>query len=94
LSHQAVRLHSDLLLHDMGTRLADGVREGEATGEEFRTAPLWGVGKRSALLHDGRAATLGEAISLHGGEATAARDRFLALPQPDRKALEAFLQSL
>ena len=93
LNHQPVRLHSDLLLHDMGTRLADIPKE-RRPSKEFRTAPLWGVGKRSAFLHDGRAATLGEAISFHGGEATAARERFLALSQPDRKALEAFLETL
>jgi parallel beta-helix repeat protein len=94
LRRQPVELYSDLLLHDLGTRLADGIAQGDASGVEFRTAPLWGIGQRRSFLHDGRAPTLGAAISLHGGEATAARERFLALSQPDRKALEAFLESL
>jgi CxxC motif-containing protein (DUF1111 family) len=94
LSGRPVPLYSDLLLHDLGSRLADGVPQGEANGDEFRTAPLWGVAQRRSFLHDGRAPTLGAAISLHGGEAAAARDRFLALPQPDRKALVTFLESL
>jgi CxxC motif-containing protein (DUF1111 family) len=94
LRHVPVRLYSDLLLHDLGARLADGISQGEASGDEFRTAPLWGVAQRRSFLHDGRAPTLGAAISLHGGEAAGARDRYLALPQPDRKALEAFLESL
>lgn len=94
LARQAVPLYSDLLLHDLGPKLADGIVQGDATGSEFRTAPLWGIAGRTALLHDGRAPTIGAAISLHEGEGTAARDRYLALPQPDRKALLAFLESL
>jgi CxxC motif-containing protein (DUF1111 family) len=89
-----VRLFSDLLLHDMGAELADGIVEGNATGSEFRTAPLWGLGRTGPYLHDGRAATLEDAIVAHGGEAEGARDRFFALPDTDRAALLAFLLSL
>lgn len=93
---EAVRvpLLSDLLLHDMGPELADGIVEGNATGSEFRTAPLWGLGRTAPYLHDGRAATLEDAIVAHGGEAEGARDRFFALPDTDRAALLAFLLSL
>ena len=54
LSHQNANLYSDLLIHDMGTGLADGVSQGAANGQEFRSAPLWGVGQRIFFLHDGR----------------------------------------
>ncbi len=89
-----VRLYSDLLLHDMGDYLGDGITAGEADGNEFRTAPLWGVGRSSPYLHDGRAETLEAAISLHGGEATRSRDRFLELKPEERGALVAFLETL
>jgi CxxC motif-containing protein (DUF1111 family) len=88
------RLFSDLLLHDMGPELADGIVEGDATGSEFRTAPLWGLGRTAPYLHDGRAATVEDAIAAHGGEAEGARSRFFALPDTDRAALLAFLLSL
>jgi CxxC motif-containing protein (DUF1111 family) len=94
LSGQAVSLYSDLLLHDMGPALAGGVAHGEATGSEFRSAPLWGVGRSASYLHDGRAPTLEAAIVAHGGEATASRDRYLALSDFERAALVAFLESL
>jgi CxxC motif-containing protein (DUF1111 family) len=93
-AERRVRLFSDLLLHYMGPDLADGIEQGEATGSEFRTAPLWGAAHSAPYLHDGRAPTLEDAITAHGGEADAARDRFLALPEADRAALIAFLQSL
>ena len=88
------RVYSDLLLHDLGEDLADGIREGEATEHEFRTAPLWGLGARSRYLHDGRARTLRAAIVLHDGEANAAKRRFVTLPKDDRDALLAFLAGL
>jgi hypothetical protein len=91
---QQVRLFSDLLLHDMGPALADGIEQGQATGNEFRTAPLWGVGRRGPFLHDGRAATLLDAVVAHGGEAQAVRDRFMALEAKDRDAIVLFLSSL
>lgn len=89
-----VRLYSDLLLHDMGDYLGDGITAGEANGNEFRTAPLWGVRESKPYLHDGRAETLEAAIALHGGEAIRSRDEFLSLGRTDKQALVAFLESL
>jgi parallel beta-helix repeat protein len=94
LSEQTVAAYSDFLLHDMGANLADGVVAGEASGSEFRTAPLWGAKHSAPYLHDGRAPTLEEAIALHEGEALRARERFRALPKGDRDALIAFVESL
>ncbi|MEM6955189.1 MAG: di-heme oxidoredictase family protein, partial [Myxococcota bacterium] len=85
---------SDLLLHDMGPELADGFAFGEASGSEFRTQPLWGVGAVGPYLHDGRADTLAEAIRWHGGEAAASRARFDALSDAERGDVLAFLRSL
>ena len=99
-SFQLIWPHSDLLLHDMGEGLADHRPEGVATGREWRTAPLWGLGMtrqvsgHTELLHDGRARSVLEAILWHGGEAQAARDRVVALDPPDRAALLRFLESL
>jgi len=94
LSNKDVKLFSDLLLHDMGEELADGIVQEIATGDEFRTAPLWGLGVRTFFLHDGRTASLVEAIILHGGEAEGARDGFLSLSQNEAADLLAFLNSL
>ncbi|MCS6912979.1 MAG: di-heme oxidoredictase family protein [Myxococcales bacterium] len=101
LSDRPVPLYSDLLLHDMGEQLADQYPEGEATGREWRTTPLWGLGLiphllggQAFYLHDGRARTLPEAIQLHGGEARRSAERFAQLPPPEREALLRFLQSL
>jgi hypothetical protein len=85
------RLYSDLLLHDMGPGLADGFPQGSATGNEFRTAPLWRVSDRVHFLHDGRATTMLDAILLHGGQASDAVAAFNALSAADRQALLAFL---
>ncbi len=89
---------SDYLLHDMGDSLADGIREAAAGPAEFRTAPLWGLGARlragHRFLHDARAATPEAAILWHGGEAAAARTRFVTLDAADRAALLAYLESL
>jgi len=85
---------TDLLLHDMGPELADGIQMGVATGSEFRTQPLWGIVAVGPYLHDGRADTLDEAIRMHAGEAAASRDRYIAFPDADRDALLAFLDSL
>ncbi len=99
-SFQLIWPYTDLLLHDMGPGLADNRPEGRATGSEWKTAPLWGIGMTSQVsghsyfLHDGRARNLLEAILWHGGEAEAARDKVVALPKPDRDALIAFLESL
>ena len=94
LANKPARLFSDLLLHDMGPQLADGIQQGMAKGTQFRTAPLWGLSRRSFYLHDGRATTLPDAIMAHGGEATPARQRFQSLRPEDRDSLVAFLNSL
>lgn len=87
-------LYSDLLLHDMGRALDDGVTQGSAAGPDWRTTPLWGLSERTRFLHDGRARTLEAAILAHGGEAEAARRRFRALSDTARERLLAFLRSL
>jgi CxxC motif-containing protein (DUF1111 family) len=97
---QLIWPYSDFLLHDMGEGLADGQTVGDATGKEWRTPPLWGIGLTEQVsghtffLHDGRARNLTEAILWHGGEADAARDKFAALSKSDRDALLAFVNSL
>jgi CxxC motif-containing protein (DUF1111 family) len=99
-SFQLIWPYTDLLLHDMGEGLADNRPEGVASGREWRTAPLWGLGLTGAvsghtqLLHDGRARNALEAILWHGGEAQAARDAVAAMPREDRAALLRFLDSL
>lgn len=99
-SFQLIWPYTDLLLHDMGEGLADHRPEGRATGTEWKTPPLWGIGLtaqvsgHSYFLHDGRARNLLEAILWHGGEAQAPRDAVVALPAEDRQALIAFLESL
>src|SRR6266545_1942293 len=90
LDRKPVRLYSDLLLHDMGA-LGDGIAQGTASPREMRTAPLWGLRASAPYLHDGRAATLDEAIRAHDGEAKAARDRFLRLGPTQRQQLRDFL---
>ena len=94
LSSQWASLYSDLLTHDMGPGLADGIVQGEADGSHFRTAPLWGLRLRKFFLHDGRATTLGDAVREHGGEARAARVRYEKLSEQDRAALLEFLGAL
>jgi CxxC motif-containing protein (DUF1111 family) len=97
---QLIWPYSDFLLHDMGDGLADGQQVGVATGTEWRTPPLWGIGLTQKVnghtffLHDGRARNLTEAILWHGGEAQKARDRFAATDAPTREALIKFLESL
>lgn len=100
LANKDVELFSDLLLHDMGDGLADQRPDGQASGREWRTAPLWGtrlvrqfLNGRAHFLHDGRATSVEEAILLHGGEARGARDRFAALPAAARRALLDFVES-
>ncbi len=87
-------VYSDLLLHDMGAELADGIVQGEATGSEFRTQPLWGVSAVGPYLHDGRAETLQEAILAHGGEALVSRNIFAEFSQQESEDLIEFLLSL
>jgi CxxC motif-containing protein (DUF1111 family) len=89
-----VPLYSDLLLHDMGGTLDDGVVQGQASGHDWRTAPLWGLGQRTRFLHDGRARSLEAAIVGHGGEVAPTVARYRALSADDRAALLAFLATL
>ena len=87
-------IYSDLLLHDMGEELADGIKVGFAGADEFRTAPLWGVTLHSPYMHDGRANTVEESIEFHAGEAQSTRDNWLALERSEKDAILAFLASL
>jgi CxxC motif-containing protein (DUF1111 family) len=97
LSNQTAFLYSDLLIHDMGAGLADGIPQGQATGSQWRTTPLWGMSHKPQLLHDGRctgANMVTCAIEAHGGEATQVIDNFTALSPGDQANLIAFLGSL
>ena len=100
LARQTIHPYTDLLLHDMGEALADGRPDFAASGREWRTPPLWGLGLIEVvngarfLLHDGRARTLEEAILWHGGEGEPAREAFRLLPADDRRKLVAFLEAL
>jgi CxxC motif-containing protein (DUF1111 family) len=94
LSHKPVRLYSDLLLHDMGPELADGIVQGTARGGEWRTTPLWGLGTRKYYLHDGRAISIDQAIQLHGGQAKEVSQAYQRLQASDKENLLEFLQSL
>ncbi|HEY4288322.1 MAG TPA: di-heme oxidoredictase family protein [Puia sp.] len=101
LSSQRIHPYTDLLLHDMGPGLADNRPDYLATGREWRTAPLWGIGllvrtngNNAFYLHDGRARTIEEAILWHDGEAAKSKQQFMQLSQDDRKALLQFLSSL
>jgi CxxC motif-containing protein (DUF1111 family) len=100
LSKQTIHPFTDLLLHDMGPDLADGRPDFEATGSEWRTPPLWGLGLVSSindqlfLLHDGRARGFEEAILWHGGQGKRAGEAFRTSPEKDREALVDFLSSL
>lgn len=100
LAGREIHPYTDMLLHDMGEGLADGRPDFEASGREWRTPPLWGIGlvQRVSLhrqfLHDGRAKGLMEAILWHGGEAEAAREAVIAMAKADRDALLAFVRSL
>jgi len=89
-----VVLYSDLLLHDMGPALDDKIVQGDATGADWRTTPLVGLGQRHRYLHDGRATTLRDAILAHGGEAEIVRDRFFGLGEREREAVVRFLGGL
>jgi len=99
-SFQLIWPYSDLLLHDMGEGLADERPEGDASGQEWRTAPLWGIGLtetvsgHSRFLHDGRARNLLEAVLWHGGEGEKAKQNVLPLSKAERDDLMAFLHSL
>jgi CxxC motif-containing protein (DUF1111 family) len=100
LAGQTIRPYTDLLLHDMGPGLDDGVAEVGAASSEWRTPPLWGLGLlervngHARFLHDGRARSFEEAILWHGGEAAGAREAYRRLPEEKRLALLRFLRSL
>ncbi len=100
LANQTFRAFTDLLLHDMGEELADGRPDYQAGPREWRTQPLWGLGLSesvsgsAALLHDGRARNVAEAILWHGGEAEASREAFRSMPRPDRQALTRYVESI
>lgn len=100
LSGQRIWPYTDLLLHDMGDRLADGRPDFQASGRQWRTPPLWGTGLikdvngHTRLLHDGRARGVLEAVLWHGGEAEDARQNVLNMPRADREALVKFVESL
>jgi CxxC motif-containing protein (DUF1111 family) len=92
-----VAAYTDMLLHDMGPGLNDGIAEGGAQPGEWRTAPLWNLGfnaRITGLLHDGRAASVTEAIQWHDGEAAQVRMRFNGLTRAEKDALIAFVSRL
>jgi len=100
LANQTIHPYTDLLLHDMGEELADHRPDFKAGPRDWRTPPLWGLGLSqtvngsTAMLHDGRARTVVEAILWHGGEAAGSRDAFRGMPRADREALVRFVESL
>ncbi len=100
LHNQTFHPYTDLLLHDMGAGLSDSRPDFAASGSEWRTAPLWGIGlipnvnAHNLYLHDGRARGVAEAVLWHGGEAQAAKERFRNTSKADREALIAFVNRL
>ncbi|WMX13983.1 MULTISPECIES: di-heme oxidoredictase family protein [unclassified Aureispira] len=100
LSNQTIYPYTDLLLHDMGEGLADNRPEYLADGQEWRTAPLWGIGLienvngHTEFLHDGRARNLAEAILWHGGEGEASKEAFRTMSAEEREQLILFVKSL
>ncbi len=103
LRNKLANLYSDVALHQIGPGLADDILQGGARGDEFRTAPLWGVGQRIFFLHDGRTTNLDEAIQAHrsaantkfgASEANAVIDRFNRLSEDDQQDIFNFLRSL
>jgi CxxC motif-containing protein (DUF1111 family) len=97
LSNQTAHLWSDLLVHHMGKGLADGITQGGAGPDEFRTAPLWGIGQRIFFLHDGRTSNLVEAIRAHkskGSEANRVINHFEKLSTQEQQEIIDFLRAL
>jgi CxxC motif-containing protein (DUF1111 family) len=100
LANQIIHPYTDLLLHDMGEALSDGRPDFAAGPRDWRTPPLWGLGLSqtvngsTAMLHDGRARTVTEAVLWHGGEAAGSRDAFSRMQRADREALVRFVESL
>lgn len=97
LGNKTATLWSDLQIHRMGTGLADDIQEGAAGGDQFRTAPLWGLGQRLFFLHDGRTSNLQTAITQHsstGSEANQVIQLYLAMPVQNQQHVLNFLRSL
>jgi|SRR6266567_2077547 len=103
VSNKPVTLYSDLLLHNMGPGLADDILQDEGHGDEFRTAPLWGLGQRIFFLHDARTTDLLEAVQAHKSagnsqfgpsEANAVIHKFNALDEREKQDVLNFLRSL
>ena len=94
LSNKSVSFYSDFLIHDMGPTLSDGVLDGDAQPQEWKTPVLRGMRFFREFLHDGRATTLHDAIVMHGGEATAIRDAYLNLSSADRDKIVQFVRAL
>jgi CxxC motif-containing protein (DUF1111 family) len=99
LSNQKIYAYTDLLLHDMGENLRDGVKEKDASASEWRTPPLWGIGiveqkEGARFLHDGRATTIQQAILEHDGEALQTKNRFKNLTSEDKENLLSFLRGI
>jgi CxxC motif-containing protein (DUF1111 family) len=97
LQNKDVPLFSDLAIHRMGTGLSDQINQGRALGDEFRTAPLWGLGQRIFFLHDGRTSNLAEAVQAHsssGSEANAVIGQYNSLSTTQKQSLLVFLRSL
>ena len=89
-----IPLYSDLLVHDMGPGLADGLPQGTASGSEFRTMTLWKISERTRFLHDARATSIPAAIAAHGGQAAASAAAFQSLSAADQQSLIDFLDCL
>ena len=97
LDHKVANLFSDLAIHHMGTGLADGITQGAAGPDEFRTAPLWGVGQRLFFLHDGRTGDLHQTILAHGStgsEASLVVEMYRLLSNLQKQDILNFLRSL
>jgi CxxC motif-containing protein (DUF1111 family) len=94
LSKVTFHPYSDFAIHHMGATLADGIIQGGAGGDQFRTAPLWGIGQRQFFLHDGRTNDLSAAIAAHGGDAATVIQNFYKLSASDRQGVIYFLRSL
>jgi CxxC motif-containing protein (DUF1111 family) len=100
LANQTFRAYTDLLLHDMGEELADGRPDFKAGPRDWRTPPLWGLGLSqtvsgsTAMLHDGRARNVAEAILWHGGEAEVSGEAYRNMSKADREALVRFVESI
>jgi CxxC motif-containing protein (DUF1111 family) len=97
MSRLVISPYSDIALHTMGNGLQDGISQGVANGQQFRTAPLWGIGQRLFFLHDGRASNLIDAINAHkstGSEANQVVNNYNALSPQNQQDLLIFLRSL